>query len=164
MRTRGRLATPVLVALLFAGAAGCGGSDTTIRTEDGSATISSDGDKVSVKGSDGSEFSAGQGELPADFPGDVPVPAGEVLSSAKVAPAGEGTGWYLQIQGEGDYSTCFAAEADALLGAGYTEQVRSQAGETISGSYVSPTYQVALVAVAGDGGCQITMTVTAAGS
>jgi hypothetical protein len=81
---RRRLAAVALLALGASALVACGSDASVKETQDGKVTVSGKGKKatVTVRGEDGTEITFNEQRVPAEFPGDVPLPQGVDLQSA----------------------------------------------------------------------------------
>ncbi|UFU03201.1 hypothetical protein LQF12_00890 [Ruania suaedae] len=107
--------------------------------------------------SDEGSFSVG-GDLPADFPADIPLIEGEILSASSMQSA-DASGWAVQIQAEGEGA--FDRAEQALRDAGFTEGEESlsvAAGDLVMAGLVNDRWQVLLSAIDTEGVVSYTVT------
>lgn len=150
IRTRRALAASALVvpALLLTA---CGGDEeaaekTAEKLIEGAASgdvdvdIDEDGEKVEIETDEGT-ISVGKG-LPDDFPEEITVLEGEVVSSSSMA----GQGWTAAVKRDGDPE----AERDAAveaLGGGFTQVSEMNTAEMSMVILENDTYNVSISAV-----------------
>ena len=85
---------------------------TGVDVEDDSVTITGpDDQEVTVSGS--------EGELPEDFPDDIPVPKGDISNSSKIS-AGESTEYYVTIDVDDEPKDAYESLKSDLEDDGYT--------------------------------------------
>lgn len=133
-RTRTRLrrtlaATAVALTLPLA-LAGCGeaaenaaenAAEKAIEDANGgNADVDIDGDEVTIENGDGSVV-VGGGGLPDGFPEDAVPLVGEVTSGTAV-DSGQGAGWTIGTESDGDVEDVFAEAVAKLEAAGFTNQ------------------------------------------
>jgi hypothetical protein len=130
------------VAALALLATGCGNAveglaqdtvERAIENELGSeADVSVDGDSFTVDTEDGT-VTAGSGQVPDDFPGDVPLVDGEV-SFAQSASTGGKRGWTVQVTTQGSLDEVTQQVSDDLRAAGFSvENLGGEGGATVLG-------------------------------
>ena len=82
---KSRIAAAVLATTLGTTLVACGSDTKTVETKDGKVTVSGNGKDGTVtikgKGKDDTSFSIKQGEVPAGFPSEVPLPKGLKLKA-----------------------------------------------------------------------------------
>lgn len=86
----------------------------------GDVDVDLDGEEFKVETSDGT-FSMG-GDVPEDFPAEVPLLDGEVTVASST-----GDGWAVMLEVDGAHAEVATAAADAILDAGFTEEGRTTA-------------------------------------
>jgi len=176
MRTKTLIAA-VAAGIALAGLSGCSAADVQQATDLGSSVAS--GVTDAVQGIDGKAIQDGMasvaggidgaldaaldgtnvtsdGELPDGFPAaDVPLVDGTVLGGG-AGP--NGSGWVTQIRADsvGD----FAAAAQQLTDAGYTESAKRADTSSAFGLFRSDAYRVVVTFSDGDGGVTATYIVT----
>lgn len=126
------LAVPVL-ALALTGCADKVATSITERAveaggENVDVDIDSDGGEVTVRGEGGEVFSTGR-ELPDDFPDDVPLVDGEVISGVSTETP-EGRGWAVSVEYDGSAEAAVDDAISRLESAGFST---SQEGTMVMG-------------------------------
>lgn len=106
---------------------------------------SSNGGGISIPG----VGSVGSGKLPKDFPAEVPVAKGEVISGIS-AGSGDKQGWNVSIKVTGVDS--FTNIESALKGAGFTESDGSPivSDQAATGTFTGGKYDVVVAVVKAD--------------
>jgi hypothetical protein len=94
--------------------------------------------------------SVGSGKLPSDFPSDIPVVAGDVVSGASIG-SGDKKVWNVSIKVSG--LDAFDTINTELTGAGFTavDGKTSTTAKVAAGVYTKGDYDVAVVVTAGGG-------------
>ena len=138
----------------------------TVTDEDGEETTGefdidgSDGD-MSVETEDGSmEINSG-GELPEDWPADIPEPDGIDIQQAMTFAEENGSTSIIvsgTIDGSGeDWTTAYGGE---LEGAGFEEESMFTTGDNVTAFYRRGTLGVAIVAISTDAGTNMSVSIT----
>jgi hypothetical protein len=106
---------------------------------------SSTGGGISIPG----VGSVGSGKLPKDFPSDIPVAKGEILSGIS-AGSGDDQGWNVAVKVSG--VDAFTGIESDLKGAGFTEADGSPiiSDQASTGSFSSDSYDVVVAVVKAD--------------
>ncbi len=133
----------------------------TVEGEDGDADFTIDGDDGDVvfESDDGSfEFSEG-GDIPDEWPSEVPIPDG--LSVTASSFIGDGTTGQSSITGDVDGSPVDYVEAYGaiLQGAGFEETGVFTSGDDITATYESAAYTVAVNGLGSTGDQIVTISV-----
>ncbi|UMG93574.1 hypothetical protein [Nocardioides sp. TF02-7] len=118
----------------------------TARTSRSTSTATAG---VKVESSDGTFEVGDDVALPDDFPSDVPLLDGQLISASS-SPADSGSeGWYLLMNVEGDPDDLFADATGELESAGFSADGESFGG---AGSWSSADWTVTLTVADGGGG------------
>ncbi len=172
MDTWRRRTTAVAAATLMAVGglvlAGCSGSDgdATIITDDGTVSVQQDDEKIEVTTSEGSVTINGEsdGELPAGWPAEVPVPAGGQVQVGVVLDGTGEQGWTATIFYPDTSAAQVAAEVTSLLvGQGFEATVTSTTGAGGMSAFEGPGYAVTTLVSEVDSGVSLVMSVVAEG-
>jgi hypothetical protein len=180
MEIRGLLPSALVATALIL--SGCGGSTevapgvdvdisdetVTITGEDGTATLDSDGDSLTITGGEGEEeFSVttgGAAEVPPSFPSDFPLPDKATLTSAVSESQGT-TG--LIMEWPGMTADSLKDYLDTVQAAGYTqdgdiyEMDMGDGDFTAGGQFTGPSHTVGIVGTSSDGVSQLSITALA---
>ena len=138
---KSRFAAVVLAATLGTTLVACGSDTKTVETKDGKVTVSGNGKDGTVtikgKGKDDTSFSIKQGEVPAGFPSEVPLPKGLKLKAGTKGQQGAKQFFTLSYELESKSpATALAAYGTQLKDDGF--EVPNLAGLTgASGSFLS---------------------------
>jgi hypothetical protein len=163
------------IVLLFALAvlvlaAGCGNlaekaAETAVEGATG-VDIEDDGDSVTIETDEGTvEIGSGEGELPEDFPDDVPVYDAEITSQGKVSTS-DGTMWTVVLSTGDSYADVVSWYKDELAGTDWQQDaLLESATPNNSASFILSKGEDANAAIAisepeGGGDIDITLTVT----
>lgn len=152
-------------ALMTAGLTACSAEDISekvaeevIENEvggDADVDIDADGGEVTIEDGDGNTFTSG-GDLPDDFPDDIPLIEGDILTAASVDD-GSQRGWSVTFVVEGDPESAYEDAAGRLTSAGFEGEV---VASTMTGQYITDTYDVVVIAFDnGDGNSTVGYTV-----
>ena len=153
---RHRLAVLLLAAALAAPwtVTGCGGAvneaaEKVIENETG-GDVEIDDDKVTWTDEDGNSGSAGEGvEMPASWPGDVPVYDGGALQFATVSESeGSASVAWTSTQGA---KAMYTEYTDQLEAAGFTAATEGSYEGTFSGTFTDASYAIAVAAASATG-------------
>lgn len=171
---RQQLATAMGVILLAAlPLSGCGGGDSpsvkdVLDIADGEGNIDTDGDgkddlSIDREGDgvtigDGDSSLALDGEIPEDFPDDVPLIDGDVVQGGSYA-AGASVGWTVAINHDGALPAAVDRVADELAGAGFSELSRFAAEDGAVLSVMKDDFTVGVTFAIEDGGTLVAYTV-----
>ncbi len=154
IRTRRAAAALVLVpALALTGACGGGDEEAAERIAEnaledangGDADVDIDGDEVTIETDEGT-MSMGQ-DLPSDFPSDVTLLEGEILTAMSLT----GTGWTVLMTIDGNPADV-AEEAKAALGDAYTVDGEFKAQDVVNYSLKGPEYTITVSTTLGTDG------------
>lgn len=126
-------AAGILAVLLLSGC-GLAGSPAPANTGENGAATSGPAPEGGDGGADPNSV------VPATFPSDIPLIDGDVLQSADL-----GTGWVV-LFGVTDAIASFNKGADALAGAGFTEDARTTSDTEGFANYTNDAYTVQLSA------------------
>lgn len=122
----------------------------------GQVDVDIDGEEFKVESSDGS-FTMG-GEVPDDFPSEVPLADGKVVMSSSTPD-----GWSVIMEVDGEFTEVSEVALDAIVQAGFSEDSRTTAGEYVALMGTDGTYDVMVTATPADsGGTNLSYTVTEA--
>jgi hypothetical protein len=102
------------------------------------ANTGENGAATSGPAPEGDQVGNSDATMPADFPSEIPLVDGELVEAA-----GLGTGWVLLFRVD-DANAGFAEAADALAGAGFTEDARNASETEGFAQYSSDAYTVQL--------------------
>lgn len=123
--------------------------------EDVDIDIDQDSGKATFRDADGSTFSIGGGDLPEDWPEEVPLPDGFTLEGSFSGVDDGQANFTVSGTLSGDPTEHFGALVDAFENDGWTEQHRSTtdaSGSSMSSAtYVNDTWTVTVLLTADDG-------------
>lgn len=120
--------------------------------------VDTDSGEVSIKDGDGNSYEAG-GDLPDDFPDEVPLIEGTVLSAVSVTDQGRG-GWSVALTVDGSGDDAYAEAGAELESAGFTKDTEITSGST-TGAWSKDTFEVLVSAFDnGDGNATVSYTVS----
>ena len=98
------------------------GDQTVIQTEDGEVVMQSDGDQTVIQSDDGTMvIGSSGGDLPDDFPPEVPMPDSLALEYTQSMSLPEGQSFVVGGNVDGDVADVLAAYVAALESAGFTQ-------------------------------------------
>ncbi|GAA1520668.1 hypothetical protein [Nocardioides humi] len=109
------------------------------------AQVDIDADGVRIEDGEGNSYVSGTG-LPVDFPDDIPLVDGRVLSGVAVDDR-EARGWSVNVEVDDDAQAAFDAAVLLLVEAGFKEQAGLPAG-VLSAQLVNRTWSVVLAVYA----------------
>lgn len=99
------------------------GDQTIIQSDDGEVSIQSDGDQTVIQSDDGSTIiGSSGGELPDEFPDEIPLPSGVELEYTQSMTLPEGQSFVVGGNVDGAPADVLADYVDALEAAGFTQQ------------------------------------------
>lgn len=143
MRTSALRILGAIVIVLSLTLTGCAGLVEKVIKDQTGVDVNTDDGTVKIDTDDGT-VQIGGGEVPADFPSDVPLPNGTLTGSV-----GSSDGWGLT------YSGVDKAEVnrlmDALKAAGFTESEGMNQDDAVATSFESDTWSVGLIWNGGSG-------------
>ncbi len=170
-RMRGRataLGAAALLAVSGVGLAGCSGGDSeaTIVTDDGTVSVQKEDDKIEITTSEGSMTINGEsdGELPAGWPAEVPVPAGGTVLSGLAMTGSDQEGWTASLSYPDSTAAQVSAEVASLLGAQGFESVSEIAmGQGTMSALSGEGFAITALVSEEDAGAMLVMTVSVEG-
>ncbi len=156
LRRRTTAATAaVLLAISGVGLAGCSGDgDTTIVTDDGTVTLNQDDEKIDITTSEGSMTINGEsdGELPAGWPAEVPVPSGGSVETGMVMSGTEEQGWSATLSYPDSSTDDVSAELDSLFtGQGFESTTKIETSDGTLNAYTGDGFAITAM-VSDEGG------------
>jgi hypothetical protein len=132
----------------------------TITDQEGE-TIVGDADEdgsFTVEGEDGSFTMSQDGEIPAEWPSEVPQPAGLSVSGSSVIDSGDGSG--ITLAGTVEDSEAFMSDYGAALeAAGLDKSSEFTSDEAMSAMFASDTWAMSVGASQFDGQHQVSITI-----
>ena len=135
------LAVAAAVAALSLTAAGCGGDSVTIPTGEGNIQVDKDGDTFKVETKDGTVESGSK--LPDNFPDDVPLVDGDLISAAAISASGD-DGFVVSLECDASAAEVSAQATEQFTAAGYKEVTRMSAGTSSILGFESARWTIAL--------------------
>jgi hypothetical protein len=136
--------------------------------EDGSFTITGDdGETVvgesdedggfTVEGEDGSFTMSQDGEIPPEWPSDIPQPEGVGISGSSVIDSGDGSG--ITLAGTVEDSASFMSDYGSdLEAAGLEKSSEFTSGDSMSAMFANETWTISIGASQFDGDHQVSIT------
>ena len=108
-----------------------GDGDLTMTDGDGSVVIDQDGDSMTISGDDGDATYSAGGDVPAEFPGSITLPAGATVAASTVIgdPGTPGGGVMLSLVVAGDLGDVAAAATAGVEAGGYSEISTTETGD-----------------------------------
>lgn len=139
--------------------AGACGTDVGVLTPDGSVKANSDRSEVTIKGKDGSELKGGT-QLPKDFPKEIPLIEGRVISGISTKDA-FGIGFSVAIEVDGLIDDVAASASQQLEAGGFTQEESQVMGGVMAiATFSNATWQVAVTVSASSDADQLIVTYT----
>lgn len=145
MRTHRTLATSAVVAISMGVAltlSGCFANPLDQLTDQIGAGIAEGGAEKLIEGATGADIDVESGQLPADFPTNVPLIDGEIVQAAKVGLGG-GSTWSVTFAVD-DVSASMDSAREQLLGAGFNEMTWAETNGMPMGMFEGETYGIIL--------------------
>ena len=139
------------------------GDQTVIRTEDGEVVMQSDGDETVIQSDDGTMIiGSSGGDLPDDFPPEVPVPDGLAPEYTQSMSLPEGQSFVVGGNVDGDVADVLAAYVVTLESAGFTQLQLTTMPDGGFFAYDNGTWAVGGSVSEGTAGAAFVITVTPA--
>jgi hypothetical protein len=137
------------------------GNQTVIQTEDGEMSIDSDGDQTVIQSDDGTTIiGSSTGELPDNFPDEVPVPSSVVFEYTQAMSSPDGQMFVVGGTSSSSHEDVSAEYIAALEAAGFSQEQLLTTPEGSFFAYDNGTWAVGGSASDDDGATAFAMTVT----
>lgn len=152
MRTHRIVTKSAAIAIAMTAAftlSGCFANPLDQITDKIGSEIAQGGAEKLVEGLTGGDIDVTTGKLPADFPAEVPVIEGTIVTSTKLGIA-EGASWQVTIS-VSDVPAAMQQAREKLLGAGFEETVWTESESIPMGIFSNDTYGIILGGI-DDGG------------
>lgn len=156
MRTHSTLTKSAVVAIAMAAAftlSGCFANPIDQLTDKIGSEIAEGGAEKLVEGMTGGELDIEAGSLPKDFPAELPVVDGEILSSMGIGVE-NGKSWTVTIKVD-DSLAALATAREQIVSAGFEETLWNDAQGMTMGSFTNDTYIVTISGMFSDGDEQV---------
>ncbi len=137
--------------------AGCGGDSATIDTGNGKVKVEKDGDGVKVESKDGTLESGTK--LPSDFPKEIPLVEGKVISATSVKTDGK-QGFVVGLSSKASAEDIANEAVTAFEKAGFETLTQTVSGNTAFLGFKSDKWEVA-VSVSSEGETTVSYIVSA---
>ena len=128
------------------------GDQTIIQTEDGDVVMQSEDGQTIIQSDDGTLIGSASGDLPDDFPGDLPLPDGAVFEYTQQMTTPEGQTFILGGSVPGSHGDVLDAYVAALEAAGFTQQQLTTTPDGGYYAYDNGTWTIGGTASEGDDG------------